>query len=426
MTVRGKPSAERKLGIYIHIPFCVRKCAYCDFLSAPAAPLLRERYVQALCSQIRTDAGKLDAKYIPDTLFFGGGTPSILEAEQIGRILHTVREAFPSAAFREVTLECNPGTLREEVFPELLRLGINRLSIGLQSANASELQCLGRIHTYEEFLHGYKAARRAGFMNISVDLMSAIPGQTQASLRETLGKVLALEPEHLSLYSLILEEGTRLFEQVRRGEITVPDADEAAFFDGIIHEEMRNAGYERYEISNYAKPGFMSLHNLKYWIGGEYLGFGSGAASMMLEDCGLFPTGGVSGKDENGFSGVPLRIRFNRSEGLPEYMPSEGSDEGGKWFLPEEPVNYERLGAKEQMEEFLFLGLRTVKGVREAEFAERFGLDIRKVYGSVIGRYTDLGFLKSREGFLYLTEEGLEVSNVILADFLLDTAAEIH
>ena len=278
---------KKELEIYIHIPFCVRKCAYCDFLSGPAAPEEQKAYVQALIKEIRA-AACYRSRYEVTTIFFGGGTPSLLAGEQLDEIMRTIKESFPIREDAEITMEMNPGTANREKLKAYRQAGINRLSIGLQSANNQELKILGRIHTFETFLETYQMAREEGFDNINVDLMSALPGQTETSYEETVQKVLTLAPEHISSYSLIIEEGTPFFEWYGKGETgnmpELPDEDTERCMYRRTKELLEEAGYYRYEVSNYALPGKECRHNIGYWERKDYLGFGIGAASLLEEN----------------------------------------------------------------------------------------------------------------------------------------------
>ena len=260
-------SMKKDLGIYIHIPFCARKCAYCDFLSAPATEEVKVQYVKALKKEIEAFR-EMGQAYETVTVFFGGGTPSLLTGEQLVEILKEVNRCCPIRSGAEITVECNPGTLTEEKLKAYKRAGVSRLSMGLQSAQNEELKKLGRIHTWEEFLISYEMAREKGFGNINVDLMSALPGQRRKTWADTLEQVLKLSPEHISAYSLIIEEGTPFYERYSPGgplseELPDEDTERQMYYD--TKEILERAGYERYEISNYAKPGYLCRHNLAYW-----------------------------------------------------------------------------------------------------------------------------------------------------------------
>lgn len=383
----------KKLAIYIHIPFCVRKCLYCDFLSAPASDETREQYVQALCREIREER-KSYVNYKIETIFLGGGTPSLLSGEQLDRILGTVFDAYQVADDCEISMEVNPGTVTKEKLKAYKRAGVNRLSIGMQSAVEEELQSLGRIHSSEDAFDTYELAIKTGFNNINIDLMSAIPGQTIESWKESLKRILDLEPApaHVSAYSLIIEEGTPFFENTP----TLPDEDTEREMYKITNDILSEAGYLRYEISNYAKPGFACRHNCTYWERGSYAGFGIGAASLVEQ------------------------VRFSNTRNLKDYLEK---------YLKNATVaikeNRQELSVEEQMEEFMFLGLRMMRGVSAGKFSDLFGKTIEQVYPGIVEKYCRQGLLQkipeqgSGEVRIALTERGIDVSNVIMADFLL-------
>lgn len=387
---------KKKLGIYIHIPFCVRKCAYCDFLSAPATKEVQQQYIEALKQEIRSSR-ELASQYQVATVFFGGGTPSILEGEQLAGILEILRQTFEILPNAEISVECNPGTLTEEKLFWYAKMGVNRLSIGLQSAQNEELRLLGRIHTWEEFLESFWLAREKGFTNINVDLMSALPGQDRSTWKDTLEKVLALEPEHISAYSLIIEEGTPFYERYGEGscgaaqiedealstdaarnwpELPNEDTERQMYYD--TKQILEKAGYHRYEISNYAKPGFESRHNSSYWERVDYKGFGIGAASLINH------------------------VRYRNSENLEAYLA------GRLEYESEEPLTH-----KEELEETMFLGLRMMKGVQLNE-------ELRAVYADVLEVLKRKELLTEWDGRVFLTSRGIDVSNYALAEFLLD------
>ena len=382
------------VSIYLHIPFCIRKCAYCDFLSAPAEEETRARYVHALVREILSAGNREELRGREvDTIFFGGGTPTLLCALQLDEILDAVHQVFHVLPQAEVTMECNPGTADFESLLQARRLGINRLSVGVQSFDDKELRLLGRIHTAQEAREVAYAARRAGYENLSMDLMSALPGQRRETLLHSLHEAMQLEPEHLSVYSLILEEGTAFYEQYVRGSLPkIPDdeADRTMYYD--TREILRQYGLMQYEISNYALPGRECRHNIGYWTGHEYLGCGIGAASLIGE------------------------LRFSVTRDLTEYLEHSGDPE----FVRRDVT---RLGISEQMEEFMFLGLRMTRGVREEDFAERFGKTLDEVYEAVIRRHVRNGLLRQEDGRLMLTERGMDLANTVMADFLLQAVS---
>ena len=321
----------------------------------------------------------------------GGGTPSILEKNQITAIFDALRENFDVAEDAEITIEANPGTVTAEKLQAYKKCGINRISFGLQSTNNEELKLLGRIHTYEEFLESYQLARACGFNNINVDLISAIPKQTVASWEETLKKVIVLEPEHISAYSLIVEEGTpfaKLYGEGCPGEHDLPSEEEERAIYYRTEELLEKAGYHRYEISNYAKKGKECRHNLGYWERKEYLGIGLGAASLINN------------------------TRYKNTDDLLYYM-EHASD------LSAIQENVEKLSLEEQMEEFMFLGLRKMEGVSVDEFENTFGKTMEECYGEQIQSLVQQELLKQKNGRLLLTKQGIDVSNYVFGEFLM-------
>lgn len=361
----------RPLELYIHIPFCIRKCKYCDFLSAPSSKEERAVYVESLCRKIRSYTELAEA-YRVVTIFVGGGTPSILEAGQMRKIFAAIKETFQVEADAEITIEMNPGTVTEDKLAVYKETGINRLSIGLQSADDKELAALGRIHTYEEFLDSYHMARKAGFRNINIDLMSAIPHQTRESYERTLRAAAELGPEHISAYSLIIEEGTPFYEIYGEGKraADLPDEDTERLMYEDTKRILAEYGYHRYEISNYAKEGFECRHNLGYWERAEYLGIGTGAASLI---------------------------------------------DNRRFAEDEEP---EELSIRDQMAEYMFLGLRKIKGVSRAKFKESFGSSMEEIYGDVIEDMKNKQLLTEQGDYVRLTERGIDVSNYVMSEFL--------
>lgn len=385
----GKEKKLKELELYIHIPFCVRKCRYCDFLSAPATEAAKEAYMKALCREMQ-GRGKAYKAYEVVSVFIGGGTPTAVKAEWIGRVMELIRENYQLAQDAEITMEMNPGTVSGQALEVYRQAGINRLSIGLQSADNAELAVLGRIHTYEQFLQSYVLARKAGFSNINVDVMSALPGQSLESYRDTLKKVTALEPppEHISAYSLIIEEGTPFFADFEAGRLDLPSEEAERRMYEVTEELLGDKGYKRYEISNYAMEGKECRHNIGYWERREYLGFGIGAASLINN------------------------VRFSNTEDIARYEEAPFESYG----------ELHKLSRAEQMEETMFLGLRMIKGVSLEDFEKRFGVSFERVYGEIVKKHMAQGLLqwKKADGksFLCLTHKGLDVSNYVMADFL--------
>lgn len=394
---------KKELELYIHIPFCVKKCAYCDFLSGPATKAEMDAYVEALLNEIEA-AGIYRDTYEVTTAFLGGGTPSMLQKEQTVQIIEKLKEVFVFREDAEITMELNPGTADEEKLLAYRKAGINRLSIGLQSADDRELKVLGRIHTFQKFRETYAWARKAGFENINVDLISAVPGQTEASYERTLQKVMELQPEHISAYSLIIEEGTPFYEMYGEEADTgnclkLPDEDTERKMYQRTKELLEEHGYHRYEISNYAKEGKECRHNIGYWERKEYLGFGIGAASLMDETR-------FANTDDRSYYIEALRFEESKKPGSLESA------------LDKIRTEAEYLQEEEQMSEMMMLGLRMMRGVSEKVFEEKFGKTMKSVYGDVIGKYIRYGMLKEENGYISFTEEGISVSNPILADFM--------
>ena len=386
---------RKPVGVYLHFPFCVKKCSYCDFLSGPADRGTKKAYSDALCREIYSFGREYgtremisEGEKIPvDTIFLGGGTPSVMDPADLTRVMETVLKVFDVLPEAEISMEMNPGTFREELLA-FVKKSMGRVSLGLQSADDSELSRLGRIHTYSEFERCYAALRDAGISNINVDLMSAIPGQTLVSWEKSLTRILSMEPEHISCYSLIIEEGTPFFELFEKGRLDLPGEDEEREMYYLTERLMNAHGYHRYEISNYARPGYECRHNVRYWRRSPYIGFGIGAASLLDE------------------------TRWSNTRDLQRYLSGSGS-------LSDIREEIHHLSVREQMEEFMFLGLRMMEGVSCADFGEKFGCELDSVYGGVCERLISEGLLV-REGDRYkLTSRGIDVSNAVLAEFLL-------
>ena len=390
------------LELYIHIPFCKRKCFYCDFLSGPVPREEQEQYMKALLEEIRLFSRTQEARREVSTVFFGGGTPSVAEPVWIEKLLEEIREGFEVEKEAEITMEVNPGTVTPDKLACYRRGGINRLSIGLQSADNKELFLLGRIHTWEMFLESYRDARKAGFSNINIDLISGIPGQTKKSWETTLKRVCRLEPEHISAYSLILEPGTPFYEKykgtrpVPSGEGLPSEEEERAMY-GFTGDFLKKKGYDRYEISNYARPQKQCRHNNGYWTGTLYKGFGIGAASYLFLDGAYWRTANIRDRRQyvRLFSG--------------EAPPSPGK-------LLEEK---ERVTEKNRMEEFFFLGLRRMEGVSEGEFYSRFGRWPDEVYKKALDKLVRQKLIQRENGRIFLTPFGIDVSNQVFVEFLL-------
>mgnify|MGYP002797702011 FL=1 len=379
---------KKDLGLYIHIPFCVKKCAYCDFLSWKGSDEEREAYVQALEKEI-SSYSEFAKDYRVSTVFFGGGTPSVLEGEQTERILKKIRDTFRVEKDAEITLEMNPGTAQKEKLLLYRELGINRLSIGLQSVKNENLKLLGRIHTYGDFLDSYRMAREAGFDNISADLISSLPGQTLEEWKEELEILQETPLEHISVYQLIIEKGTEFYEKYGEHEELLPDEETSREIYLWTGKYLKEHGFEQYEISNYARPSRKSRHNLRYWKRKDYLGLGLGAASMVHN------------------------IRMSNTRDWEKYI--EGSQNPKR--LREE---VEFLEEPRQMEEFMFLGLRKTEGVSRKEFRRTFGRELDMVYEKALEKHLENGMLEASKDRIRLSQAGILVSNQVLSDFIFD------
>ena len=372
----------KNLELYIHIPFCVHKCIYCDFLSAPADDKTKSSYVKALINEIALSEAGLDKNVT--SIFIGGGTPSAINAEYIKDILEAVKQRYRVDGNAEITIECNPGTINSEKAYIYREAGINRISFGLQSTDDKELRMLGRIHTYEEFLQSYQWAREAGFQNINIDLMFAIHGQTGEAWRAHLRQLAELKPEHISAYSLIIEEGTPFAEC----ELDLPDEDTEYRMYEDTAAILGEYGFHQYEISNYAKKGLECRHNKGYWQRTDYLGLGLGASSLVDH------------------------VRFSNTDNMEEYLRNSA-------FPEKIRCDRETLTEADEMAEFMFLGLRMTEGVSVREFEEYFGKNMESIYGEVLKKHFALGMLKKKNDRIFLTRRGIHVSNGVMADFLL-------
>ena len=383
----------KKLEIYIHIPFCVKKCDYCDFLSMCRKEQVRENYVNALVNEIKRNKDFMKG-YLVDTVFIGGGTPSILEGKQIETIMQTLKNCCDFTDHIEITIECNPGTL--ECYR---RAGINRISMGLQSANDDELKLIGRIHSYQQFVQSYSMARKAGFQNINVDIMSALPLQTLESYSKTLQQVTALNPEHISAYSLIVEKNTPLYDRVelaRKNHCEIlPDEETEREMYWLTEKILLEKGYDRYEISNYSKKGLECRHNIGYWERTEYLGFGIGAASLYKN------------------------TRYNNIKDLISYM-NQMTDDAADCGTVIEKESIEKLSLEAQMSEYMFLGLRMTRGVSVKKFEQEFDINYTDVYGAVTDDMIEKGLLLRDRDMIRLTNRGIDISNYVMAEFLLE------
>ena len=390
----------QELGIYIHVPFCVRRCPYCGFYSNACGSgcedeineyfgLLKEELAFRK-NEYAGSSYSVDSKFSVDSIYFGGGTPSLADPSLIASFIQSIDEAFGISDDPEISMEANPGTLTKARLEGYRSAGVNRLSIGLQSFDDTVLKTLGRIHTAEDFVKSFDDARSAGFDNVSVDLMFGVPGQTGDVWASTLEKVVSMDPEHVSFYSLQIEEGTPFYKQYKMGDmVPVSDADDRAMYHDAIRY-LGEHGYRQYEISNAAKEGFECRHNLKYWTFQDYLGIGASASSFME---------GVRRTDPS--DGYKTYI----NEGFPEEL------------LPENHKN----SFFDNCADYMITGLRLVQGVSEADFKERFGEEIWEVFPDAreeLREFFDRGLVCEESGRLYITEMGMDVSNRIMECFV--------
>ena len=381
---------KKRLGIYIHIPFCLSKCAYCDFNSGPAPDgACITRYVNALIAHM--ERYRVGAKlYEPNTVFIGGGTPTSIPIAELTRLVKAVKHNFRLTRNAEFSIEANPATVEYDGLVKLKRLGVNRISFGLQSAHDNELEALGRMHTRKDFARSFKMARDAGFDNINVDLMFGIPHQTMESLLHTLRYVGRLGPEHISLYDLKIEPGTKFYQNYDEIKHLLPDEDLDADMYLQAVEYLKEMGYYQYEISNFARPGRMCMHNLKYWNCEEYLGFGVSAHSYF---------------NGNRFAFTPDREKYCRAIEVP----------GSPIRLT---VENEAVEERERLGEYIMLRLRLTEGLDTSEFIRRFGASFDALYGDKLTRFLKGGYMTYQNGRYALTPQGMFISNYILSEIL--------
>ncbi|MBQ9631889.1 MAG: radical SAM family heme chaperone HemW [Lachnospiraceae bacterium] len=390
--------------LYIHIPFCMKKCDYCDFLSAPYPAGVRQAYTGAICEEIRFFGEKLGHPAV-ETIFIGGGTPTWLETHLMAEIMETVHAQFAIHEDAEISMECNPGTASREAFASYRSWGLNRLSIGLQSADDEELRLLGRVHDYSRFLKTYENARRTGISNINIDIMTSLPYQTLTKLEKTLYRVISLKPEHISAYALMVEAGTPFYDRYRQDEIAreagfatkaLPDDDESYRQSKLAQQILQEQGYERYEISNYAKWGLICRHNVGYWTRAEYLGVGLGASSLL---------GHIRCTNERDMDAYIAHCRE---------LPMNPEEDSPAW------ASVQELSRKDEIEEFMYLGLRMTAGISRSDFQACFGQSIDVYYKEILERLREQGLIILEGGRIFLSEWGMDISNRVLAEFLLD------
>ncbi|EGT2190935.1 radical SAM family heme chaperone HemW [Clostridium perfringens] len=375
-----------KISLYIHIPFCAQKCLYCDFPSFARKDHLRKTYIEALNKEIISLREKHNNLEI-NTIFIGGGTPSVLEADELECLLKEVAK-LNMAKDIEYSMECNPGNLTEEKLEVMKKYGVNRISMGLQAKQDNLLKGLGRIHNYKTFKENFLLAKKVGFNNINVDLMFGLPNQRLNEWEETLREIISLEPAHISAYSLIIEEGTAFYNLYENDKLKLPTEEEERKMYHLAKKILEENGFNQYEISNYAKEGKECRHNLAYWNMDNWIGVGSAAASY------------INGK------------RIKNINSVEEYINSINE----KGEAVEEIINNSK---NDNMEEFMFMGLRKINGIDENEFKKRFSMNINDVYGEILNKYIGEGLLIRESGRIFLSEKGIEISNIIMADFLL-------
>lgn len=382
----------KEIGLYVHIPFCKSKCIYCDFCSFANKEEKHDEYINALKKEMQMYKDVLKDDVIK-TIFIGGGTPTILTCDQLNDIISEIKNNFNIKEGAEFTVEANPGTLDTDKLKMLKKAGVNRLSIGLQSANNSTLKMLSRIHTFEEFKENVLNARKVGFKNINADIMFSLPNETTKDVKNTIDELLKLDLEHISAYSLIIEEGTKMYDLAcsEDSKYQFPDEDTDREIYYYICDKLKENGYHQYEISNFAKPGHESEHNMIYWKAEEYIGLGLAAHSYYNN------------------------YRFSNVIDLNKYISK---------IMNENKISY--LNGKKELEtkndkisEFMFLGLRMLDGISITKFKEKFNEDIDDIYGNIINEMCDDGVLERDGDIIRLTKRGIDVSNVVFAEFML-------
>lgn len=374
----------KEISLYIHIPFCKQRCFYCDFPTFAGREKFREDYINALVKEIESKC----SNYIIKTIFIGGGTPSHLEVKELEKLLSCVEKLNLSENV-EYSIECNPGTVNEEKLMLMKNYGVNRLSFGLQSCDDKLLKRIGRIHTFNEFLENYKLARKIGFTNINVDLMYGLPNLTIEIWKYTLEKICELKPEHISAYSLIIEEGTAFYSLYEKNKLEIPSEDDERIMDKMTKDILKKYGYHQYEISNFALPEKECEHNKVYWSLGEYIGVGLASSSYI-----------------DGY-------RLVNIDDMNEYIKRVENNDN---VVMEKHKN----SREDEIEEFIFMGLRMLSGISLSKFNKKFGVDINSIYEHVIEKNIREGLLVIKDDFMYLTSKGIELSNIVMSDFILD------
>ena len=374
----------KEIGIYIHIPFCIKKCEYCDFVSYCNKKEYVPQYINALKKEIKNNINK---EYKITTIYIGGGTPSSIEENYIADIIETIKlnmndEDLKDFENIEVTIEVNPGTVNKEKLQVYKKIGINRLSIGLQETHNELLKSIGRIHTYEEFIKTYKLARKIGFNNINVDLMIALPNQTIQDIKENLENITKLNPEHISVYSLILEEGTPFYNKYNENKIKLPDEELERNMYWYVKNTLENNGYMHYEISNFSKKGFESKHNMNCWNQEEYLGFGVAAHSYNN------------------------RIRYSNTNSIEEYI--KGSNK----------IIHEEQTLEDMQKEYMLLGLRKIEGINIQKFKNKFAQNPIFIFKEQLNKLVDEELIIVDGNEIKLTNKGLDLANIVWEEFV--------
>ena len=369
-------------GIYVHIPFCLKKCAYCDFASYPNLLSKADSYLEDVATEMKQYKG-----IYANSVYIGGGTPTCLKKEQLLKLVDKIKSTFLLTDDCEFTVECNPKTADYDYFCALNNVGVNRLSIGVQSFNEDELKLLGRAHNAEEAKECIQMAKKAGFLNYNLDLMFGLPNQSLLDFKKSIHDALALEPAHISCYSLIVEEGTKMCDMVNRGELILPDEDEERRMYHALIKILSDNGYEHYEISNFALRGMQSRHNNKYWNREPYIGIGAAAHSNIGD------------------------FRFGNPPELDLYTDIVKNN------VPDGRET-EKLTAEDKMSEFIFLGLRKTEGISKIKFKDNFGIDIYEKYGEQIKKFCGLKLLEDKSDTIRLTSAGIDVSNSVFCEFL--------
>ena len=387
----------KQIGLYVHIPFCKSKCSYCDFVSYSSKEELIEEYIKWLCYEIREVGegikldiqNKLTDNVVVKTIYIGGGTPSFIDSKYITKILETIYKNYNVEPNAEITLEINPGTVDKEKLIEYKNSGINRLSIGTQTSNNNLLKMLGRIHTYEEFEETYNKARKVGFNNINIDFMIGLPNQTLEDIENMIKEIKKLQPNHVSVYSLIVEDNTPIKEKIEKGILKLPNDELERKMYWTIKNKLESLGYKHYEISNFSIPNYESKHNLDCWKQGEYMGFGVSAHSY------------IDG------------ARFSNIDSIEEYIENYKNNKQENNF-----ILHEKQNMKSKMQEYVLLGLRKIDGISCSTFEEKFGKDIFDVFEKELTTLMQKDLITAENGYIKLTNKGIDLANIVWEEFV--------